>query len=64
VKVENDNDSSDWWEYDGKNNYRYISEADRKKFSSNLSNVFKIDVNITPEEIKDENLLIKMKYQE
>ena len=64
MKVENDNDSSDWWEYDGKNNYRYISEHERNNFSSNLSNVFKIDVNITPEEIKDENLLIKMKYQE
>jgi len=64
VKVENDNDTSDWWEYDGKNNYRYISEDKRNNFSSNLSNVFKIDVNITPEEIKDKNLLIKMKYQE
>jgi hypothetical protein len=67
-KVDNiaDTDTSDFWYLkDGKyirmDSWDIQSHINKQRV---ISNIYKLLINITPEEIKDENLLIKMKYQE
>ena len=63
IKVDNNTDTSDWWEYKSYNVYNYISEEKRKGLTD-FSNIFKIDVNINAKKIEEKNLLIKMKDNE